>query len=140
MSISGIAFSSGHPAQARRAALPGAVLVERIDAGVGAGLQDRARDGGATGDVHVVDDGNVALDHRPAADGAVRADLRAAGNAGAAGDRGVRADVAVVTDLDLVVELDALLDHRVVERAAVDGGVGANLDVVADAHAADLRD
>ena len=56
-----------------------------------------------------------------------------------AGDRGVRADAHVVADLDLVVELDALLDHRVVERAAVDRGVGADLDVVADAHAADLR-
>ena len=47
--------------------------------------------------------------------------------------------VHVVADLDLVVELHAVLDHRVVQRAAVDGGVGADLDVVADDHAADLR-
>jgi hypothetical protein len=51
----------------------------------------------------------------------------------------VRADAHVVRDLDLVVELHALLDHRVVQRAAVDGGVGADLDVVADAHAAISR-
>jgi hypothetical protein len=42
-------------------------------------------------------------------------------------------------DLDLVVELDAVLDHRVVEGTAVDGGVGADLDIVADDDAADLR-
>ena len=58
----------------------------------------------------------------------------------AARDHGVRADHAVVADLDLVVELHAVLDHGVVERAAVDGGVGADLDVVADAHRAHLRD
>ena len=45
----------------------------------------------------------------------------------------------VVRDHDEVVELDAFFDDRVVERAAVDGGVGADLDVVADVHAADLR-
>ena len=38
----------------------------------------------------------------------------------------------VVADLDQVVELDAVLDHGVAERAAVDAGVGADLDVVAD--------
>src|SRR5688500_10762234 len=80
------------------------------------------------------------MDHGRAADDDVPSDARAAGDADAAGHRAVRADAHVVADLDLVVELDALLDHRVVERAAVDRGVGADLDVVADAHAADLRD
>ncbi len=46
----------------------------------------------------------------------------------------------VVPDLDLVVELDAVADHGVLDRAAIDGRVGADLDVIADAHAADLRD
>ncbi len=32
------------------------------------------------------------------------------------------------------------LDHRVLDRAAIDRGVGADFDVVADAHAAELRD
>ena len=49
------------------------------------------------------------------------------------------ADPAVVGDLDLVVELDAVLDHRVVERAAVDRGVGTDLDVIADHDPAELR-
>src|SRR5688572_11356964 len=78
------------------------------------------------------------MDHRRAADGDVPSDARAAGDADAACHRAVRADAHVVTDLHLVVELDPLLDHRVVERAAVDSGIRANLDVVADAHPADL--
>ena len=67
-----------------------------------------------------------------AADQAVAADARAAGDGRAAGHRGVRADVHVVADLDLVVQAHVFLEHGVVERAAVDGGVGADLAVVAD--------
>jgi hypothetical protein len=33
-----------------------------------------------------------------------------------------------VADLDLVVELDAVLDDGVVQRPAVDRGVGADVD------------
>ena len=106
-----------------------------IEAGVGAGLGERARDQRAGRDVHVIADRDVAVDHGGAADACMAADVGAAGDADAARDRGVRADAHVVADLDLVVELHALLDHRVVERAAVDRGVGADLDVVADAHA-----
>jgi hypothetical protein len=51
----------------------------------------------------------------------------------------VRTDVAVVADLDLIVELDAILDHRVIGGAAVDRGIGTDLYIVADEHAADLR-
>ena len=55
------------------------------------------------------------------------------------GERRMRADAAVVRDHDEVVDLDAFLDDGVVERTAVDGGVRADLDVVTDVHAADLR-
>src|SRR5574337_13616 len=68
------------------------------------------------------------------------ADARAAGDRDAAGDRGVRADPDVVSDLVQVVDLHAVADHGVVERAAIDAGVGADLDVVADAHRAELFD
>src|SRR6478735_7961421 len=43
-------------AQPGRATCPRVVLVDRPDAGVGARLQDRARDEGAGGDVDVIDD------------------------------------------------------------------------------------
>ena len=45
----------------------------------------------------------------------------------------------VVRDLDEVIDLRPLADHRVAARAAVDRGVGADLDVVLDDDAADLR-
>src|SRR5688572_32653279 len=51
----------------------------------------------------------------------------------------MRTDAAVVGDHDEVVELHALLDHRVLEGAAVDDGVRADLHVVADDDAAELR-
>ena len=51
----------------------------------------------------------------------------------------VRADAAVMADLHLVVQLDAVTDDRVFDRAAVDRGVRADLDVAAEANAAEMR-
>src|SRR5215470_13329204 len=51
----------------------------------------------------------------------------------------MRADPAVVTDLHLVVDLHALFDHRVADRAPVDRGACADLDVVTDHYGAGLR-
>src|SRR5207342_2719954 len=42
-------------------------------------------------------------------------------------------------DLHLVVEADILFEHGVLDRAAIDAGVGADFAIVADAHAAELR-
>ena len=42
-------------------------------------------------------------------------------------------------DLYLVIQLHAVTDDRVIERAAVNGGVGADLHLVADNHATELR-
>src|SRR5436190_11118688 len=137
-SISLILFSLA--AQPRRAASPRVVLVHRPDARIGAWLQDRARDESSGRDVDVIDDLQVAEDHRRAAKGAMAPDVGAAGDTHAAGHRGMRADARVVSNLDLIVELHALLDDGVVERTPVDGGVGTDLDVVADAHRADLWD
>ena len=64
----------------------------------------------------------------------------AASNADAAAEDRVRADPAVVADLHLIIDLDAILDHRVVDRAAVDRGVGSNADIRTDGQAAELRD
>ncbi len=52
----------------------------------------------------------------------------------------VGTDVHVVANLDQVVQLDAIFDHRVVQRTAIDAGVGTDLDIVADAHSAELLD
>src|SRR5262249_42421091 len=68
----------------------------------------------------------------------VVAELGRAGDAALGHDDAMPSDHDVVGDLHQVVDLGAVADHRVSERAAVDGGVGADLDVVADDDAADL--
>src|SRR5947208_2778425 len=80
----------------------------------------------------------VALDPRILAAVAMMHVVGAHAHADAARHGGVRADAHVVPDLDLVVELHALFDHRVVDRAAIDRGVGDDLHLVADAHGSDL--
>ena len=59
-------------------------------------------------------------------------DPGAAGDADATGQRAVGADADVMRDLNLVVQLDPVLDHGIFQRAAIDGGVGADLDIIAD--------
>src|SRR5262249_14905531 len=62
-----------------------------------------------------------------------------AGNAGLAGEQAVAADLDVVRDLDQIVDLAPLADHGVADRTAVDGRVGADLDVVLNDDPSDLR-
>src|SRR2546430_6220629 len=50
------------------------------------------------------------------------------------------ADAHVVGDVNEIVDLGSVADHCVVDAAAVDGGVGSDLDVVADDAAPDVRD
>ncbi len=88
---------------------------------------------------HVVGNRQMARKTDHAADHAALADRRAAGNAGAGGNGRVRADDHVVADLDLIVQFDAVLDDRIIDGAAIDGGIGADLHIVADPHAAHLR-
>ncbi len=49
------------------------------------------------------------------------------------------ADQHIVGDLHEIVDLGALADHGVADRAPIDRGVGADLDIVLDDDAADLR-
>src|SRR5207237_360552 len=49
------------------------------------------------------------------------------------------ANAHVVGDVNEVVDLSSVANDGVVDAAAVDGGVGANLDVVTDDTAADVR-
>src|SRR5262249_56337208 len=98
----------------------------RRDAGFGA-------DDGAGADVDVVGDADLAGHHD------VVAGRRGAGDADLAGENVVLADLAVVGHLDEVVDLGAAADARGLEGAAVHGGAGADLDVVADLDVAELR-
>src|SRR5687767_3997852 len=127
-------------AQVHRIAQPLAVRHRRRARGVGARLHDGLGDEAVARDGHAVADRQVPHDPDAAPDHAVAPDRDAARDARAARDHRVRADHHVVADLDLVVELDPVADDGVVERPAVDGRVGPDLDVVADAHAAHLGD
>src|SRR3989338_2353104 len=80
----------------------------------------------------------MAEDHRRAANPAMASDTCTTRNAYTAGNHRVRTNPAVVADLDQIVEFDALLDHRVIQRAAVYRSVGTNLNLIADHHAANL--
>src|SRR6185295_4463730 len=125
--------------QARDDAPPRAHVLCRNAAGVYAGLSDRMADHREPGDGHVVADGEVADEAGHAADLAALADRDATREADAGGHGGGRPDAAVVADLDLVIELHALFEHRVVDGAAVDGRVRADLAIGPDDDAADLR-
>src|SRR5690606_24300491 len=111
---------------------------EREGARVEPGPANRAGHQRHRRDDHVVADAQVPQDARAATDHAALANHGAAGDAHAAGDRRVAADAHVVRDLDLVVELAAVADDGVVERTAVDGAVGPDLDPVADHHPPEL--
>jgi hypothetical protein len=63
----------------------------------------------------------------------------AAGEAGLSGDYNVLPDLTVVADVDQVIDFCAATDAGFVERAAVDGGVGPDFDIVFNDETADLR-
>ncbi len=75
-----------------------------------------------------------------AADDDVFADDAGARDAGLRGNERVGADANVVGDVDEVVELDAGVEAGGRERAAVEGGVGADFDVVGNFDRAELRE
>src|SRR5689334_21805910 len=54
----------------------------------------------------------------------------AAGKAGLARNYAVTPDLTIVSDHDQVIELAALADHRVAQGTAIDGGGGADFDIV----------
>ena len=111
----------------------------------------RRRSDPAAAGRNVGHDPRLRAQHRAGADGDVvgEADLpshhdeishfRAAGNAGLPGDQAVPADADVVRDLHQIVDLGALADDGVAGRAAVDRGVGADLDVILNDDPAGLR-
>ena len=98
-----------------------------------------AVDAAGRGDLRAHADPHMALHGNLAADSDEVLDGRGAGDADLGDDHAMAPDHHVVGDLDQVIDLRALADHRIAARAAVDGGVGADLHVVLDDHAPDLR-
>ena len=98
-----------------------------------------AVDTAGCGDLGAHADPHMALHGNLAADSDVILDGRGTGNADLGDDDAMPPDHHVVGDLDQVIDLRPLADHRIPARAAVDGGVGADLHVVLDDHSPDLR-
>src|SRR5699024_6351932 len=94
---------------------------------------------GFAGDDRVIGNADVPGDTNLATNLALGADDGAAGYTRATGHHGVRTNMDVVTDLDEIIQFDALFKHRILDRAAIHGRVGADLHGVADANAANLR-
>ena len=88
----------------------------------------------------VVRDLQMSGDRDGALDRAAPSDAGASADRGAGGDGGMGADVHVVADLDEVVQLHAVLDDGVLEGAAIDRRIRADLHVVSDPHPAELGD
>jgi hypothetical protein len=51
----------------------------------------------------------------------------------------VFADLAVVSHVDQIIQLHTLANTRIVQRPAIDRGIGANLHVIANLHNPNLR-
>src|SRR5690606_9566561 len=125
--------------QSRAVAAPLSHFFNGMAAGVEASVvygmryQSHGQHGDVIGDLEMPDDAYRAADHAAAADPGAARDRRTACN------RRVRTDPHVVRDLDLVVQLHAVFDDGVIQRAAIDRGVGTDLDIIAYAHGAELR-
>src|SRR5665213_1639182 len=74
------------------------------------------------------------------ADGDKVAKPGTAGNTGLGHQDAISSDLNVVRHLNQIVDHGAAADHRVRAGAAIDRGIGANLDIVADDDTAQLRD
>ena len=104
------------------------------------GSGDRVAHQGHGGYRHVVADVYMPGDTGPTRNHTTLADDGAAGDGRATRDGGVLPDAYVVAHLYLVVQLDPVLDDGVLQGAAVDGGIGADLNVIADTHRTQLGD
>ncbi len=97
-------------------------------------------DAGLTDGDHAPPDGEMAADPHLPAEHDVVANLRAPRDADLRGHQHVAPDDDAVGDLHEVVDLRARLDARLADGGTIDGGVGAELDVVFDDDCRDLGD
>ena len=108
--------------------------------GVLTGLFNILDNGGTTRNRDVIRDFDVAGKHGSPTDDATFPDDGAACNSGTGRNGRMITDTAIVANHDLIIDLHTVANDRVVERTAVDTGIGADFDVVADLDSADLRD
>ena len=107
---------------------------------VGAWSLDGTDDASLASEDGIVTDGDVTIHTGLSSHDDVVADF------GAAGDTDLRAEEIVLADFDIVsqvaevIDLGTAADNGIIHRTVVDGGAGADFDVVADDSAAELAD
>src|SRR6185437_7331513 len=101
--------------------------------------RDIAHDAGLRADARAAADGEVARQSPLRGDDDVIAEPRAAGNARLGNQHATASYPHVVPDLHQIINHRAGADHRIGSGAAVDRGVGADLHVILDDDAAELR-
>lgn len=107
---------------------------------VGAWGLDGADDACLASEDSVVTDGDVTIHAGLSGHDDMVADFGAAGDADLRAEEIVLADFDIVSQMAKVIDLGTAADDGVVHRTVVDGGAGADLDVVADDGAAELAD
>src|SRR6185312_12280079 len=112
---------------------PGRITAHPLARGDIAGDAGTGRQPRAGADGQMIADADLAADqhHRAHGGGAADADLRH--------QKTVMADLHIVADMDQAVEAHAALDMGVADGAAVHGAVGAELHIILDDDAAQLR-
>lgn len=108
--------------------------------GVDTGLFNGVGDKTHAGHIDTVTQCQMAGKADPATELTVTADVGRACNTDTAGQRTVVTDVNVMCNLHLGVDLDVVPDHRVIERAAINAGAAAHLNIVTDNDTTELFD
>lgn len=122
------------------AARPISVSLQGIDTGISARVRYGLGYQAAGPYVYIVCKLDMAKYYGAAAQGAMSPYSGAASDTDTSSNRGMSTNPDVVAYLDLVIQLDSILDNRVVQCTAVDGGVCTDLDIITDHYRANLRD
>ena len=70
----------------------------------------------------------------------ISANLRTTRNGSTSANYAVCANVTVMSDLHLIVDLHAILDYRILDRTAVNGCTGTDIDIIANQNSTELLD
>ena len=82
--------------------------------------------------MHVIGDGQVSDNTDATANGTAPADGSTARDSGATGNRSMVPNPDIVRDLYQIIQLNSITDNGVIQRPAVNRGIGSDLDIVAD--------
>ena len=107
---------------------------------VGAWGLDGADDACLASEDGIVTDGDVTIHTGLSGHDDVVADFGAAGDADLRAEEIVLADFDIMSEMAKVIDLGTASNDGIVHRTIVDGGAGADLDVVSDDSAAELTD